>query len=391
MLGKRIKQFRLAKGWSQDDLVAELGGIISKNALSKYERDKMKPSLSVLAKIAKAFDAKIFHLQNSPQISTEIVAYRKGAGLGKKNEEIIENLLRSELEERIRLMEKLGLIEEINLPVLNSRVNSLEDCEKVAEELRNFWGLGDNPIADLTALLERNKIHVILKETVNKFDGISSLSKNEEGKIIAAAVVSRSNVLWSRQRLNLAHELGHLILKVSSKIDEEKAAFRFGAALLAPKKSIIEIIGNRRTTIQFGELLQFKMQFGISIQALIYRLGDLGIITPSYKTRLFQIISKNGWRKNEPGESEIEKPMWLSNTVMRAFSEKIISANEANKLLSKSGFKSERKSLVQKTEFIKLSSNKKNELLKTMADDAEEHYSTNSEWKEFLIGDFIEY
>ena len=391
MLGKRIKQFRLAKGWSQDDLVAELGGIISKNALSKYERDKMKPSLSVLAKLAKAFDTKILHLQNPPKITTEIVAYRKGSGLGIKNEERIENLLRSELEERIRLMEKLGVVEEINLPVLDFQVNSLEDCEKVAEELRDFWELGNNPIADLTALLERNKIHVILKDTVDKFDGISSLSKNDEGKVIAAAVVSRSNVKWSRQRLNLAHELGHLILKVSPKIDEEKAAFRFGAALLAPKESILEIIGKRRTTIQFGELLQFKIQFGISIQALIYRLGDLSIITPSYKARLFQIISKAGMRKNEPGELEIEKPMWLSNTVMRAFSEKIISANEANKLLSKSNFKSERKSLVQKSEFIKLSSIKKNELLKTMADDAEGHYLTNSEWKEFLIGDFIEY
>lgn len=391
MLGERIKQFRLTRGWSQDDLIAEIGGIITKNALSKYERDKMRPSLSVLAKIAKAFDTKIHNLQNPPKVTAELIAYRKGSGLSKKNEEIIENLVKSELEERIRLMEKLGTLEEIELPIKKYKVNSLEDCEEAAEGLRDFWKLGNNPIAELTALLERNNIHVILKETDKKFDGISSVSRDDKNKIITAAVVSRSNVPWSRQRLNLAHELGHLVLNVSSKIDEEKAAFRFGAAFLAPRNSIFEIIGTKRTTIQFAELLQFKKLFGISIQALIYRLGDLEVINQSYKARLFQIINMKGLKKEEPGEVKQEKPTWLTNTVMRAFSEKHISAAEANKLLNKSDFETDRKSLIQKSEFIKLNSTAKKQLLEKMADSSKEYYLDDSEWKEFLIGDFIEY
>ena len=50
----------------------------------------------------------------------------------------------------------------------------------------------------------------------------------------AAAVVSRLGVPGDRQRLNLAHELGHLVLKIPPLADQEKLAFRFGAALLAP-------------------------------------------------------------------------------------------------------------------------------------------------------------
>ena len=62
MLGQRIKQFRLAKNYSLDELVAATGGIVSKVALSKYEREIIKPSNKVLTAIAKALSVKTINL-----------------------------------------------------------------------------------------------------------------------------------------------------------------------------------------------------------------------------------------------------------------------------------------------------------------------------------------
>ncbi|MCF8242977.1 MAG: XRE family transcriptional regulator [Melioribacteraceae bacterium] len=391
MLSERLKQFRLSKGWSLDELSAEIGGIVSKNALSKYERGLMQPSISVLTKLAQAFNIKALQLTNPPDLSTEFIAYRKGSGLGKKKKGIIENLVKTELEERIKLQEKIGILEELNLPIKTYQVNNLADSEDAAKSMRKFWNLGLNPIANLTALLEQNKIHVILKDTPTKFDGISALTKYNNDKLIAAAVVSRKGVPGDRQRLNLAHELGHIVLKVALKVDEEKAAFRFGAAFLAPRESIYELIGSKRSSLQFAELVHYKKYYGISIQALIYRLQDLEVISKSYTSRLFQIINQKGWKKNEPAALIPEKPLLFRSSVMRAFSEKIISASQANRLLGANEFKENNLALREKQEFLKLDKKKRDDILEKQAEKEAAFYKENAEWKEFTFGDIIEY
>ena len=75
MLGQRIKQFRLAKNYSLDELVAATGkGIVSKVALSKYEREIIKPSNKVLTAIAKALNVKTINLAIEPVVKVEFIA-----------------------------------------------------------------------------------------------------------------------------------------------------------------------------------------------------------------------------------------------------------------------------------------------------------------------------
>lgn len=58
LFAKRLKNARLLSAMSQDNLVEAMGGIVSKNAISKYERGQMMPNSSVLIKLAKALDVK---------------------------------------------------------------------------------------------------------------------------------------------------------------------------------------------------------------------------------------------------------------------------------------------------------------------------------------------
>jgi Zn-dependent peptidase ImmA (M78 family)/DNA-binding XRE family transcriptional regulator len=391
MLGERIKQFRLAKGLSLDELAAKLGGVVSKNALSKYERNIMRPSLVILSKIARALETKIFILEFEPELTTEFIAYRKGSGLGKNEQEKVESLVKKELEERIHLQEKLGINEILNISVKGYVIDAIADAENAAEVLRKSWELGLNPIGNLIALLEGHNVHVILNESHTKFDGISSLTKNSKGYSIAAGVVSNINVPGERQRFNLAHELGHLVLNVSPSVDEEKAAYRFAGAFLAPKESLLKNIGNKRSLIQFSELFLLKKYYGMSIQALVYRIKDLEIINENYAKKLFMMISKKGWKREEPYPLDAERPLWLNNAVKRAFSEKIITGAEANLLLNTKEINIEPTSLTMKKEFLKLNTAEKSKHLAREAEVAAKYYNENAEWKELIFGDIIEY
>lgn len=59
-LGKKIKLLRQEKGWSQDELAyhAQIDG----RQISRYENDKVTPSVEIVVKLAKAFDVSVDHL-----------------------------------------------------------------------------------------------------------------------------------------------------------------------------------------------------------------------------------------------------------------------------------------------------------------------------------------
>jgi transcriptional regulator with XRE-family HTH domain len=59
-LGCKIKHLRQDKGWSQDELAfhAHIDG----RQVSRYENDKVTPSVEVVIKLARAFDVSVDHL-----------------------------------------------------------------------------------------------------------------------------------------------------------------------------------------------------------------------------------------------------------------------------------------------------------------------------------------
>ena len=53
MLNQRIRELRLAFGWSQVELAGRLG--VSKQTVSNWENDNIQPSIEMLIRIAKTF------------------------------------------------------------------------------------------------------------------------------------------------------------------------------------------------------------------------------------------------------------------------------------------------------------------------------------------------
>lgn len=386
MIKERLKQYRLARGWSQDELVAQLGGLVTKASISKYERGKSVPSALVLNKIAKAFGVKSTKLWADSQIKTHFIAYRKSSGLGKKEQIRVENLVRSAFEERIKLQNIIYPGQKCECPVLEYSVKTLQDVEEVAAVIRKKWKLGLDGIANLTAILEDHGIHILEIEAMDKFDGISAFAK-ENQSIVSVALVTRKGLPGERQRLNIAHELGHTILRVDEALDEEKAAFRFAAAFLAPAQLIFREIGEKRSKLRFEELQFIKNKLGISIQAIIRRIFDLEIINESQYKNLFIQINKLGWRKEEPGPLPPEKPYWLEQTVYRGVAENIISKEEGSRFLGKEIENDDTTDLMDRKKFLMLPMEERRRIMQEQAESVQDYYKNSDEWRDWIDGE----
>jgi len=391
MIGQRIKQLRLARGMSLDALAAALGGAVTKQALSKYELGKAQPSPRMLTLLASALGVKASQLAVPPDIHVEFIGYRRRASLPKREQERVESQITAALEQRVQLQDRLQISAILDLPVQGMPIVAVEDAEDTALKIRTLWGLGTEPLANMTATLEDHLVHVLEIDGDHRFDGISAVARDHEGQVAAAAVVSDSKVAGERQRLNLAHELGHLVLDVTALADEqvESAAFRFGAALLAPAAALRQDVGNRRSFISTEELLLLKQRFGMSMQALLYRLRNLGIITESYYKQWCMDINRLGWRRDEPASLPHEEPTWLRQHVLRGLAEELLSHSEATQLVPDLTEATPSLSLVQRRAFLALPLEQRRRIMAEQANQLAPDYEVDRDWQDLNTDDII--
>ena len=391
MLGERLKRFRLARGMSLDDLEAAIGGLVSKQALSKYERGKMQPKTTTLNQIAVALGVKSVQLWGEPGYQIEWIAYRKHTRMGKKEQKKLQGLVTEVLEKRVLLQERIGELNNLELPIQDLPVRKLEDAEQAALTLRWKWDLGTAPIAHLVSLLEDHFIHILEVDASETFDGISAVVRDDDKNLLAAAIATRRGTPGDRYRLNMAHELGHLTLKLSRGIDAEKAAFRFGAAFLVPAEQLYREVGEKRSHIQLEELLYLKRRYGMSIQAILFRLKDLRVITVSHYKRWCMDINRLGWKKQEPIDMPREKPERFHQLVFRAIAEGLIGEQEAEQLFNDTLEASPPRSLIGRRAFLELPTGLRRSLLREQAEQMAEYYIRDSESRELEGGDLVEY
>ena len=74
--------------------------------------------------------------------------------------------------------------------------------------------------------------------------------------------------------------------------------------------------------------------------AWVYRARDLGIISPGFFVEIQKVFSRQGWRKEEPGDrtgglvTNGEVPVLMSKLVFKSHAEGLISTSKAAELLN---------------------------------------------------------
>ena len=366
---ERLKQLRLAHGWSLDDLVKVMGGSVTKQSLSKYELGKSQPSPRVSELLAHAYSLKVAELWDSVDI--DVVAYRKRAKMTQKERGRVESTLCELLRDRVYVQRLAMPDAKPAIQFHADQVQSLADAEAAANALRARWHLGEGPLANVVETLEDHLIHVIEMDASSDFDGVSAIARDSTQEPIAGAVVSRKSVTGERQRLSLAHELGHLVMaSMGDAKQDEPLAMRFGATFLVPAQSLKQDVGTSRTVIGLAELLMLKSKWGMSIQALLYRMKDLEIISSGYFAQWFRDLGARDWRSKEPEALQYEKSSWLQLRTLRLLSEGAIAKENAERILGKRLEVELPTALLSKRNFINLPIDERRRLLAQQAAEA---------------------
>ncbi|MBP7228219.1 MAG: helix-turn-helix domain-containing protein, partial [Longilinea sp.] len=326
-IGGRIKQARKASKLSLQKLADKAG--VSAMAISKYERDQIVPSSGVLLRLSQALQVKVDFFFRPNMVPVQIQAYRKHAVLGAKQQKAIEMRIQ-EWVERYLEVESLFPEEQHAANLILRKVTSLDEVEIAALELRDLWSLGYDAIENLVQLLEDRGIKVGIISGFEHFDACTLMANGDP------VIVTKQELPGDRQRFNLGHELGHLILDVQGDLTPEQAANRFVGAFLVPAATARFELGASRTDLNINELHMLKHKYGLSMQAWIYRARDLSIISENTAKRLFQQFRTNDWYRQEPGKPyPAETPMRMERLIYRALAEDLISRSRAQELLGK--------------------------------------------------------
>jgi Zn-dependent peptidase ImmA (M78 family)/DNA-binding XRE family transcriptional regulator len=340
MLGERLKLARAKAGLSLRDLESKLGGLVSAQAIGKYERGEMLPSSRVLIALSDALGVSERYLVGQGDIKLDGIEFRKKKITQKREEAQVEAATLDLIERYLEVEEILQVpSREWNKPREGPHpVSNATDAELAAVKLREHWNLGVDPIAvsGLAEFLEEQGIKIVGVPLPENVSGLTCWVRRRDHEAVPAIVINHLHN-GERQRFTLSHELGHLFMEPQSALEnEEAAADRFAGAFLMPAETMRAEIGSHRKGMSLGELFALKSLFGTSVQAIAYRLRDLGSISPTLLKDLYKSFARAGWLKPpyvEPLPLPKEEPQRFRRLCFRALTEGAISESKTAELL----------------------------------------------------------
>lgn len=311
---ERIREAREAKGFTRDGFAEALG--VSVQAVGQYEIGQHVPGSEVMTRI--------IALTAQPPAFFTAERQRVSERLGMP---FWRSLARMNRPDRLRIARRLEWAADIvvfierfielpapSLPTvkLPAEANDFELIEAAAEQVRAQWDLGLSPIHHLAATLEANGI-VLIKEPVACED-MDAVSRWQAGRPYILLAEDKQSL--PRENFDLAHELAHLLLHPHVEVTSgilpaiERQANYFAGALLLPRESFPQEVIS--TSLEY--FLELKRRWRVSIQAMVYRCKDLGILNSNQVSYIWRQMTARNIRKREPLDDAYvpERPILLA-------------------------------------------------------------------------------
>ena len=343
MFGTRLRLARKQAGLSMRSLAERMDPKITVQAISKYEAGRMMPSSAVLVGLGKALDVSLDFLMSTQVEALDGLEFRKHSRTSARDRARAEAVLIDNLERYLTIEDILDIPSADDSFELHrcDSVATEQQIEVTADELRNAWDLGMDPVPSLCALLEEKGIKVVETDLSERINGLAC-HVLRDGKPVADAIVVSSRTNVERKRFTLAHELAHRIIRSSGNpaIKLENAMNRFAGAFLIPGQRLREEVGATRNRITYYEIMRLKHTYGVAASAMLVRLGQVGVLRSATVQRAFATFARS-WRTTEPdpigdnqGFGAFEKPQRFQRLVWHAIGEELISPVRAAALLN---------------------------------------------------------
>ncbi len=313
MIGERVRIARHYLGMSQTALAHSAG--VTQAAISLIERGG-PVKYDTLRGISTATGYSVSYLRRGclPELPDLTLQFRKRSTASQGERKRLRAYVRHGLElwlslERILDQRELAAVPPVHIRPSSDLIDK-EAIEKLALSTRRQLAVAaHDPIPNVLRVAERAGVIAFGASSILKHDAVSAWPDRPFGRPVICFAKGRPG---DRQRLNVAHEIGHLLLHqyryVESK-QAEREAFRFAGAFLIPKQSALDVIV---PPVTLRSLAWTKSQWGVSIAALVRRAYDLQIIGSHRYTSLMKQLSARGWRKEEPVKVNEERPVLLS-------------------------------------------------------------------------------
>ncbi len=341
MLGHKLKNSRISAGLSLRGLQDKIGNKVSAQAIGKYERGEMQPSPDILKVLARELGVSENYLVASGEIRLSEIEFRENFIRSKKEEAQVEATILKHIEKYIYVEELLQMdtIEWDEPQDCPFQITDIKEAEWIAHKVRDDWKLGNDPIVKLSEFIEDRGIKIIFHDLPDSISGVTCFVYREDQTKVPVILINK-RINGERQRFTIAHELGHLLVeKENSNLDIEKICHRFAGAFLMPNRILWDTLGRHRRSISIGELISLKELLGVSIQAIVYRCKDLGIISYSTYQELYKEFAQRGWLKppyEEPFSLPPEGTERFKRLCFRALAEDAIPIEKVADFLNQS-------------------------------------------------------
>lgn len=299
--GEMLRLARQRMGFTQKEAASKLS--VVQPVLSRFETGVADPDETFLQKAATVYDLPrpFFDLKEpvyGPPVSVHPMPRAK-ADVTARDMEVVTAELNIRVMQLRRFLDAVDFEPKQTLPVLD--VEQYGTPEKIAAVVRAHWALPSGPIKNITTLMERAGVII----GTSDFGGasVSGMTFRVPGQ--PPLVLLNSAHPADRMRFTLAHELGHLVMHRFPTPSMEDEANRFAAAFLMPQQDIAAAFRSRKITLEL--LASLKLEWRVSMQALLMRAKSCGFLAHNQSRYLWQQLSARGWRLNEPAELDFQK------------------------------------------------------------------------------------
>lgn len=343
----RLTLARKRRGMKKRELAERIG--LTEKSVSNYEAGFQEPEATTLGKIAEALRfPEAFFFGDDPELPTpdvasfrslsKMTASQRDSALGAG---AVALLLNDWIESRFQLpspdVPDLGregggaLVGEgdgtSQEPESYPSRASAQDPEAAAGMLRAHWGIGEQPIKNMIALLESKGVRVYSLAIDAKEVDAFSMWKGGRPFVFLNTFKSAEHC-----RFDAAHELGHLVMHQHAQPqgpDLEREANAFASAFLMPKSSVL---ANAPRAATLPSLVRHKKHWLVSVAALNYRMHALGLTSDwTYRTLCIQ-IAQVGYRTHEPDSINHEKSLILDKVFTALRNDGLTKADVARQL-----------------------------------------------------------
>lgn len=310
--GERLKLARIYRNMTASELAEKIG--VSRQAVLQYEKNESNPKLETEFSIITTlhFPRDFFYMDNLSNIPINNTFFRALSSTKKIDLQTQEEKTRF-IVYIYEFLNNYFNYPELDLPEIDIDIdlNKKENIEDIAIKVRNYWGLGNQPVENMVNLLENKGVIVstlnVGKKTIDAFTQVHRINNKEK----YCVVLSNDKQSVARRNFDSAHELGHIILhKNIEKLEElsseeqkklEDQANSFAAAFLLPKNQFFNELKDPLNLEFYKEL---KKKWKVSIAAMVMRARQLERINNSQYIELVKSMNYRKWRTREPLDNQ---------------------------------------------------------------------------------------